>query len=116
MGRHQARSVRTMKNLTFRQLRIFRAVAKQLSFTGAAKVVNLSQSAVTVQMQQLEEIVGTPLFARAGRRVRLTEAGETILELSTRFEALLEDARESIASQRGLHTGTLKLCAVGSAI
>src|SRR4051812_2445957 len=105
-----------MKNLTLHQLRIFRAVSKRLSFTAASRDVHLSQSAVSMQMQQLETAVGTPLFARAGPRFTLTEAGEKILEYCGRFDALLEEARESIESLSGPYSGTLKICAVGSAI
>jgi len=49
-------------NLTLRQLKIFDAVARHLSFTRASKELHLTQPAVSMQIKQLEEAVGLPLF------------------------------------------------------
>ncbi len=77
-----------MKPLNFNHLRYFWAVAHQGSLTRAAERLNLSQSALSVQIQKLEHQMGHPLFDRVGRRLVLTEAGQIALDYAdTVFEA-----------------------------
>ena len=59
-------------------LRGFEAAARQLSFTKAAAELFLTQSAVSRQVQTLEEQLGTPLFERHHRQIRLTPAGQKL--------------------------------------
>lgn len=61
-------------------LQAFEAVARHLSFTRAAIELNLTQSAVSHQIRNLEELIGFPLFERVGNEVRLTERGKEYLE------------------------------------
>eukprot|EP01036_Dinobryon_divergens_P004975 gene4975-6602_t len=65
-----------MKNATFRQLRVFNEVARQLSFVRAAENLHLTPPAVTMQIKELESQVGMPLFDRSGKKVSLTTTGE----------------------------------------
>ncbi|AUW37799.1 LysR family transcriptional regulator [Grimontia hollisae] len=60
-------------------LRTFTVVAQTLSFSKAAKLLNLTQSAISKQIQHLEELMGCALFERAGGKVELTEAGRRYL-------------------------------------
>lgn len=77
-----------MKSLNFNHLRYFWAVANEGSLTRAAGRLNLSQSALSVQIQKLERQMGHPLFERAGRRLVLTEAGQIALDYAdTVFQA-----------------------------
>ena len=77
-----------MKNLNFNHLRYFWAVAHEGSLTRAAKRLNLSQSALSVQIQKLEHQMGHPLFERVGKRLVLTEAGQISLDYAdTVFQA-----------------------------
>ena len=69
-----------MKNLNFNHLRYFWAVAHEGSLTRAAERLNLSQSALSVQIQKLEHQMGHLLFERVGRRLVLTEAGQIALD------------------------------------
>jgi len=62
-----------------RHLRYFEALAETLNFTRAAERMHVTQSTLSHQIRQLEEEVGQPLFDRAGKRVSITEAGETLL-------------------------------------
>lgn len=62
-----------------RHIRAFLAVAKHSNFTRAAQELHVSQSALTVQIQQLEETLGVKLFDRNKRRVALTDAGRQVL-------------------------------------
>jgi LysR family transcriptional activator of nhaA len=69
-----------MKSLNFNHLRYFWVVAHENSQTGAADRLNLSQSALSVQIQKLEHHLGHPLFDRVGKRLKLTEAGQIALD------------------------------------
>ena len=61
-------------------LRAFEASARHLSFTGAARELNMTQSAVSQQIKMLENTLGVELFHRQGRQVVLSSAGRNILE------------------------------------
>eukprot|EP01041_Mallomonas_annulata_P030694 gene30694-52877_t len=70
--------------MELRHLRYFLALASSLSFTPAAERVHVTQSTLSHQIRQLEDELGCPLFDRVGKRVALTEAGETFLAHATR--------------------------------
>jgi DNA-binding transcriptional LysR family regulator len=72
------------------QLRTFRVVAETLNFTRASERLNLTQSAVSHQIKALEAELGEPLFIRAKRGVKLTQAGKVALEY---VERMLDDAQ-----------------------
>ncbi|HEY1230324.1 MAG TPA: LysR substrate-binding domain-containing protein [Ramlibacter sp.] len=74
--------------MELRHLRYFVALAECLSFTRAAERVHVTQSTLSHQIRQLEDELGNPLFERIGKRVVLTEAGETFVAYASR--ALLE--------------------------
>ena len=83
--------------MQLRHLRSFVAVASTLSFTRAAARVHLAQSSVTEQIQALEADLGTSLFDRSGRKLRLTDAGHRLLDYAERLLALDREARASVA-------------------
>ncbi|MEM6909299.1 MAG: LysR family transcriptional regulator [Pseudomonadota bacterium] len=66
--------------LNLHHLRLFRAVAREGSLTGAARSLNISQSAVSTQIKILEAALGHDLFERVGRSLQLTEAGRIALD------------------------------------
>lgn len=88
-------------------LRSFREVAREKSFTAAAKNLLLTQPAVSQQVKALEEEVGERLFDRTGREVRLTPAGEVLLEAAEHVFALVEDAVRRIKDARTSDEGTV---------
>jgi LysR family transcriptional activator of nhaA len=69
-----------MRDLNFNHLRYFWAVAHETNLTRAAERLNVSQSALSIQIRKLEDQIGHPLFARVGRRLELTEAGKIALD------------------------------------
>jgi DNA-binding transcriptional LysR family regulator len=94
-----------------RRLEIFVAVARRLSFSGAARVLHLSQPAVSQQVAALERELGAQLLERTTRRVRLTAAGAALL---ARSEALLREhseARRAVAAAEGRIAGELSIAA-----
>lgn len=69
-----------MSFINLHHLRLFRAVARESSLTGAARSLNISQSAVSTQIKTLEQSLGHDLFERRGRSLHLTEAGRIALD------------------------------------
>ena len=104
-----------MKNATFRQLRVFSEVARQLSFAKAAQSLHLTPPAVTMQIRELEGHVGLPLFDRSGRSVTLTTAGEYMLVYARKMLATLKDAEDTAARLLKLEVGTLTIGMVSTA-
>jgi DNA-binding transcriptional LysR family regulator len=104
-----------MRNVTLRQMRVFAAVARHLSFTRAARELHLTQPAVSQQVKLLEQEVGLPLFEQIGRKVHLAPAGAELLRYANQAIELLREAGESLAAMRGLKRGVLKLGAVSTA-
>lgn len=104
-----------MKNITFRQLRIFSEVAKHLSFARAAESLHLTPPAVTMQVKELELQLGLKLFERQGRQVSLTTVGEYFLVYVRRMLATLKDAEDAMARFLKLESGVLNLGMVGTA-
>jgi len=94
-----------MLAITLKQLETFVAVAESGGFRRAAERLNLSQSAVTAHVKSLEGHLGVPLFHRTTRSVRMTAAGEDLLELATRtlsgVDGMLRRFQAEAAVQRG---------------
>lgn len=80
-----------MNNLTLRQLRYFDALARHGHFGRAADACAISQPALSMQIKELEETLGTELFERSARQVRLTNFGE---EFATRARDILRSVNE----------------------
>jgi LysR family hydrogen peroxide-inducible transcriptional activator len=80
-----------MRNLTLKQLRYFEALAQHGHFGRAAQACAISQPALSVQIRELEESLGTELFERAARQIRLTNFGE---EFATRVRGILRSVDE----------------------
>lgn len=100
---------------TFQQLRLFEAVARNASFTQAAKEVHLSQPAVSIQVKRLEELVDQPLFEQLGKRIYLTEAGRELYAACTDLFARLEKLEENLSKLRGQVAGSLKIAVATTA-
>ena len=82
--------------MDLRQLDMLRAIAETGSFTGAGEKLHVSQSAISRQIKLLEEELNEPLFSRSGRRVVITPAGETLLQLSHRVFADVNETKRLI--------------------
>jgi len=95
--------------MELRQLRYLLAVAQELNFTRAAEKVFVSQSALSQQIQALEQEVGTVLVDRAKRGVRLTAAGELLCHHAERALFELAQAETAIQELEGLERGDLRL-------
>lgn len=100
-----------MSDLNYHHLRYFREVAHEGHLTRAAERLNLSQSALSTQIRQLEERLGQPLFTRTGRRLELTEAGRIALDHADRIfdtgDELLATLKQSGSAHPPLRVGAL---------
>jgi DNA-binding transcriptional LysR family regulator len=91
------------------QLRVFAAVAENLSFTRAAEVLFMTQSGVSHQIARLEKSLGAELFTRESRAVSLTRAGRTLQDHARRVFAALEDAMTATRQAADPDSGLLRI-------
>ena len=97
------------------QLRTFREVAEALSFTRAAQKLNMTQSAVSHQIKALERELGEPLFIRAKRGVRLSDAGQLALSYAERILEEADALRERIRGEDHEPRGRVRAAAATQA-
>jgi LysR family transcriptional regulator, low CO2-responsive transcriptional regulator len=95
--------------LDLRQLEIIRAIAETGSFTAAGQKLHVSQSAISRQILLLEDELKEPVFLRVGRRIRITAAGESLLQLSHRVFQDLKDTIAGITDSQESLRGTVRL-------
>jgi len=95
--------------MDFDQLNTFVEVAKLGRFSRAAEKVLRSQPAVSAQIRQLEQEYGHRLFDRTAKSVRLTPAGEVILEYARQLLALRGSSLRAVAERNGVPVGTLSI-------
>jgi len=98
-----------MRGASLRQLRAFSAVAHHHSFARAARQLNLTPSAVSLQIKELEQRVGLPLFGRSGKDSCLTAAGELLLADVNRALSALDDVFNSVDRLHGSETGVVSV-------
>lgn len=103
------------RRITLRQLESFATVARLGSFSRAAEALHLTQPAVSIQIRQLAETVGMPLFDQAGRTLRLTAAGDELLATTRRLDDVWNRFESAIDALRGLKRGKLRVALVTTA-
>lgn len=96
-------------HITLKQLEAFASVAKTLSLTHAAKILNMSQPAVSSQMSNLEEQLGIKLFEYVGKRLTLTDAGRDIAKKVLILQDKVEIFKQSASHIKGALTGNLSI-------
>jgi DNA-binding transcriptional LysR family regulator len=100
--------------MELRHLRYFKAVADELNFTRAASRLRVAQSAVSSQIQDLENELGVVLLERSRRRVTLTAAGEAFVQASERILRSVEEASRQARRIGHGEYGTLAIGFIGS--
>lgn len=103
-----------MINFTLRQLRIFDAVSRHLSYSRAAEALYLTQPAVSMQIKQLEESAGLPLLEQLGKKVYLTEAGREFQSYCRNILQQVSDADTMFTELKGM-SGKLNIHVVSTA-
>jgi len=102
-------------HFTLRQLQVFEAVARELSFSRAARELHLTQPAVSMQVKQLEGQAGLPLFEQVGKRLYLTEAGRVLFRQTHAIQRQVEEASQTLAALKGVNQGTLDITLISTA-
>ncbi len=105
----------TAMHVTLRQLKVFESVAKNEGYTRAADELHLSQPAVSMQIKQLEDSIGLPLFERLGKKIYLTEAGRELYGYSSSISRQLDEVEEILESLKGLGRGRLRVSVASTA-
>ena len=103
-----------MKHLTLRQLKVFEAVARHLSFSRAAEELHLTQPAVSMQVKSLEDEAGLPLTEQVGKKIFLTDAGAELARHARLIAQQLDAAAEALAAIRGVRGGHLSIGVVST--
>ena len=106
---------KTLLRMTLRQLQVFRAVCEHGSYSRAADEMALTQPAVSLQIRQLEELVGQPLFEYVGKKLYLTEAAEALRRASSDIFGRLESLDMQLSDLQGSLQGQLNLAIESSA-
>ncbi len=101
-------------HITIRQLQVFIAVAKNLSYTRAARELGLTQPAVSMQIKQLEQSVGIPVFEQIGKKVYKTKAGEIMLSHAISIQEHLTTSQQEIDNLKGVDSGHLSIGVVST--
>ena len=103
-----------MKNATLRQLKVFDAVARHLSFSRAAEELHLTQPAVSTQVKQLGAHAGLPLFEQIGKKTYLTPAGVELLRHGRAILEQFREAGEAMAQLKGASGGKLNVAVISA--
>ena len=100
---------------TLHQLKIFDAVARHLSFARAAEELHLTPPALSIQVKQLADVIGQPLFEQIGKKISLTPAGSASWATCRDVLDRLEQLAQELAALQGLEKGSLKLATLATA-
>ena len=96
---------KSLMRMTLRQLRIFNEVCDLRSYSRAAEEMALTQPAVSLQIRQLEELIGQPLFEYVGKKLYLTEAADALHRASHDIFGRLESPDMHLADTQGSFQG-----------
>ncbi len=102
-------------HITLKQFKIIEAIVEKCNYTEAAKSLFMTQPAISMQVKQIEEQIGMPLFERQGKRVTATQAGKELLYYARNIRQQLSEASEVMAELRGLKRGKLHLTMASTA-
>lgn len=100
---------------TFRQLQLFLALAETGSITAAARACHVTQPTVSMQLKDLAESVGLPLYAQLGKRLQLTDAGEALVSAAQNMSDEWAAFEQKINGLKGLTQGRLRIAVVSTA-
>lgn len=103
------------RHLSFRQLETFATVARLGSFSRAAEALHLTQPAVSIQVRQISDLVGLPLFEHTGRNIRLTAAGQELLQTARELDDSWNRFESAVDALKGLNKGRLRVALVTTA-
>ena len=102
-------------NVTFRQLRLFQALADTGSVSAAARVMHVTQPTASMQLKEVSLAVGLPLYEVLGRKVYLTDAGRELAAAARAMTGIWESFEQRVDAVKGLARGRLRVAVVSTA-
>ena len=102
-------------NITLKQFKILETIIEHRNYTRAAKALFMTQPAVSMQVKQMEEQIGMPLFEREGKQISVTQAGMELLYYAQNIRQQLREASEVMEELRGLKRGKWHLTMASTA-
>ena len=102
-------------NITFRQLRLFLALAQTESVTKAARMMHTTQPTASMQLKEMTENIGFPLFEVISKKIHLTALGKEFAKTAREMTAQWETFEQHVTQVKGLTKGTLKVAVVSTA-
>lgn len=102
-------------NVSFRQLRLFLALAETGSVSGAARATHVTQPTASMQLRDMSDSIGVPLYEVVARRVHLTDAGQDLVATARAMIGEWEAFAQKVDAFKGLTRGRLKLAVVSTA-
>ena len=102
-------------NISFRQIRLFLALAEKGSVTAAAKATHITQPTASMRLKELSDAVGLPLFEVIAKKVRLTDAGRDLANTAREIQTKWELYEQQLNALKGLARGKLRIAVVSTA-
>lgn len=102
-------------NITFRQLRLFLALADTGSVSAAAKALHVTQPTASMQLREVSQAVGLPLYELVGRKIHLTEVGLELAATARAMSQAWESFEQGVDALKGLARGKLRVAVVSTA-
>ena len=102
-------------NITFRQLRLFLALAETGSVSGAARMVHITQPTASMGLKEITDAVGVPLYEVVARKVHLTAMGKELAKTARAISTEWESFEQEVHGVKGLTQGKLKVAVVSTA-
>lgn len=102
-------------HITFRQLQLFQALADTGSVTAAARALHVTQPTASMQLKEISQQVGLPLYEVIGKKVHLTEVGEELADTARSLSARWDAFEQSVSAFKGLARGKLRIAVVSTA-
>ncbi len=102
-------------NITFRQMRLFLALADTGSVSAAAQAMHVTQPTASMQLKEITQAVGLPVYELVGKRIHLTEAGQALAAAARQIAQTWEGFQQEVDGLQGLSRGKLRLAVVSTA-
>lgn len=102
-------------NITFRQLRLFQALAEKGSVSAAAKAMHVTQPTASMQLKDISETVGVPLYEVIGKKVFLTDTGVALANTAREMMRTWESFEQGVDATKGMTKGRLRIAVVSTA-
>ena len=102
-------------NITFRQLRLFLALAQTRSVSAAAQLMHVTQPTASMQLKEMSQAVGLPLYEVVGKKIYLTEVGKELAVTAREVAQAWEGFEQKVDAVKGLSRGQLRVAVVSTA-